>query len=697
MKTLPNIADPVLLVTSAATRIQSRMAYARSVLVEQQDPDRPLIEVEMAGRSQVRRVHRMALHTLARLGMDHSVLHAIQQRVDQEAAEQRSEGRQDSAGWPGTAGLSGVRPIQGRNFRFPVGRGVGMHYCRELDRHVRSVLGDAAVSPQIHLETRRGFKQAKKEELLASPNDVDRSRRTMGFDHLRIVCLWNKDENRLRMIEGLCGAYGLDSKAVDPADGQPVPLYGETISAVFHRAPDFLTHGPDGGQPAGLDHVEVLKPQPGTLLGAWAETEYDSRDDADLPDEDGDEDEDAQPADASAPGGEQDAKYRGRRTLARLGVVSQYTADRRSSRPRPGSTPKDHQVIMSLMDLNRSLGIIDRRIDNVMVDRIGPYPANGMAHCGIHVRRQSRQGRDRTSKICITASVLKPPTREGDAWTLHSWSYTDPQWRPYHQAQAAFHAADYPSGKMTEFDDDNRGYKKVAERIDQALADLSVYLDGTPYTVTVDGFSTRRLWDGLHNKRQGEPARPSTTWLPGGTSHPDDRPVAVIRINKHGDEVPRPISVSFPDSEKKDPGKTTTMLYRVEPDFGRPAWLLVTVPPQFDGKGARRLGENKTRWSADHGSSDPNNLSKNEMSANWYAMTATEIYPVPLREQLPAEVLATVTARLCHQSLAWSNRTRYPVQLHAAQQMDLDHPQYRRTALQPDQDIETTETGAPEN
>ncbi|WP_032769977.1 RNaseH domain-containing protein [Streptomyces sp. CNS654] len=50
--------------------------------------------------------------------------------------------------------------------------------------------------------------------------------------------------------------------------------------------------------------------------------------------------------------------------------------------------------------------------------------------------------------------------------------------------------------------------------------------------------------------------------------------------------------------------------------------------------------------------------------------------------------LALAAARLCHQPLAWANRTRYPVPLHAAQQMDLDHPQYRRSALADDQDTE---------
>ncbi|MBP2473157.1 hypothetical protein JOF53_002029 [Crossiella equi] len=43
-----------------------------------------------------------------------------------------------------------------------------------------------------------------------------------------------------------------------------------------------------------------------------------------------------------------------------------------------------------------------------------------------------------------------------------------------------------------------------------------------------------------------------------------------------------------------------------------------------------------------------------------------------------------MTARLCHQALAWAGCTTYPAHLHAAAKMDLDHPQYRRTALPAD-------------
>ncbi|MEU7244889.1 RNaseH domain-containing protein [Streptomyces sparsogenes] len=691
LKTLPNVSDPILVVSSQATRISRTMAYARTVLAEQAEAALPIVEVEMAGRGRVRRVHRMSLQTLARLGMDHSVLHNIQQRVE---VEQSADARGDNASQDGpetvaeaetgAGGLGPIRPVQGKTFSFPVGRGVGMHHLRELDRHIGQILAPTPLTI-VQDPRARGFKQLPQAELSVQPGDILRSLDAMSYQHLRLVCLWYRDEMRQRMIHGLASVFGLDPQTIDPAEGIPVPLEGSRVSAVFHCVPDFLVHGPAAGQETAVARIPSLKKEPSTLVGVWAETEYDAA---------------AEEEEASAPAGaDEDAKHQARRTLARLGFVSQFTAARKEAkRKKPNGKQTDHQVVLSLLDLCRSLGIIDRRIDQVMVDAIGPHAADQVAHCGIHVRRQSRQGKDRTAKICVTASVLKPPTTPGGAWTLHGWSYTHRHWQPYHQAQAAFHAEPYPTGKMTDFDDDNRGHKTVAQHIDQALADLCDYLDGAPYTVTVDGVATRRLWLGLHNRRQGQQPTRNSTWLPASTLPARERPLAVVRINKDMDEVPRPIRVSHrsADGTVARTNKVTNLLYQVEPDFGSPTWLLATVPPQFDGAGAGRLGEAITRWSASHGSSDSDNRSKNEVRPNWYSMTATEIYPIitagtsgnPNTAPIEPQSLALAAARLCHQPLAWANRTRYPVPLHAAQQMDLDHPQYRRSALADDQNAE---------
>ncbi|WP_363319928.1 RNaseH domain-containing protein [Nocardiopsis exhalans] len=48
-------------------------------------------------------------------------------------------------------------------------------------------------------------------------------------------------------------------------------------------------------------------------------------------------------------------------------------------------------------------------------------------------------------------------------------------------------------------------------------------------------------------------------------------------------------------------------------------------------------------------------------------------------------VIAAAPVRLSHQPISWCDRSRYPAPLHAAKQMDLDHPQYRRSALPEEQ------------
>ncbi|MFI8456862.1 RNAseH domain-containing protein [Kitasatospora sp. NPDC085464] len=329
-----------------------------------------------------------------------------------------------------------------------------------------------------------------------------------------------------------------------------------------------------------------------------------------------------------------------------------------------------------------------------MRDKIGPYKPDEIAHCGIHVRRQSKRSGEKAAKICVTATVMVPPGRNDEAWTMHGWSYTSPRWQPYDRAQAAYHAKDYPEGKLTELVDNNAGYKKVAAEIDQALSDLADYLGHTPYTVTVDAVGTRRLWAGLHNRRQGQDGEAEETWLPGSTLPAKDRPIGIIRVNVDMDEMPRPIGLSRVDGEGKvlSSQKRTDMLFEVETDLGTPTWILVTTPHQFDGGGAGRLGEDKTRWTANHGvKPDKKNGirgEKNEVSKNWYTMTATGIYPIALADGVRGEQLVNSTARMATHPLAWSNRTKYPIALHAAVQMDKDHPQYRRTAPEQDSELE---------
>src|SRR5450755_150597 len=99
MNTMQNIADPVVLRSAASTRVKSGMASARTVLVEQADPARPIVEVEMAGRGPLRTISRMSLQALARIGVDHSVLRSIQDRVDQERQAEHEAREQGATRW----------------------------------------------------------------------------------------------------------------------------------------------------------------------------------------------------------------------------------------------------------------------------------------------------------------------------------------------------------------------------------------------------------------------------------------------------------------------------------------------------------------------------------------------------------------------------------------------------------------------
>ncbi|MFE5111793.1 RNaseH domain-containing protein [Streptomyces sp. NPDC056663] len=76
----------------------------------------------------------------------------------------------------------------------------------------------------------------------------------------------------------------------------------------------------------------------------------------------------------------------------------------------------------------------------------------------------------------------------------------------------------------------------------------------------------------------------------------------------------------------------------------------------------------------------PGHRERVHLKTPWWAVTSTEIYPVGIADGVDRTMLARATARLCHQTIAWADRSRYPVPLHAAKQLDLDHPRYRRSA-----------------
>ncbi|MFI1060576.1 RNaseH domain-containing protein [Streptomyces spororaveus] len=690
MKTARDINDPLLLVSASASRARWNMDFTRNVLVRQASPTRPVMEVGLDGRGRARGVSRMALETLAAMSLGESALHQIDARI---GAENKAREAEETIADLGPD--QNLRPIVSKNYGFPVGAGVGTQFLRDAYDWVHGFLGEDSrplASIPVKRKAVRGAPKETSDAYVMPPGNVLRSLDAIGAERLRVLCLWSSDPIRLRMIATLASAYGLDPDA-DPVDGKRWELHAGRVFAEFRHVPDLLEHGDFTARKKAAEGIFSLEVEPGEILGVLAETEYG----------------DGKEGRPKPPEGDQDAKHQVRTILGAKGIVSQFinnarpAAKSKAKKSKDGAEKKavDYEVRASLIDLYRSLGFIDERFDyRAFGAPIGPYQPTELAHCGIHVRRQAKQKGDPGAKISIAATTLKPPTRRSGAWTLHGWDVLTGRWRPYHQAVAAFHSRPLLKGTLTEADDSPEENAKVALVLDQALEDLHHYLGGIAYTVTVDGVACRRLWPGLHNNKGGQTPPPRTAWTPGATRAAKYRPAAVIRLNKSMSEVGRPVRMIHWRKGEREEAITTTLLNRLPTDQedGR-SWLLVNMTHQHDGNGHYRKGEHKTRWDA---RPPVEKVNKDEIGPNYYSMTALEIVTLECPSEM-WEPLARLTWSLCDIAMAWQHRTKYPVPLHAALQMDQDHPHYRRTLADSDGEpvtdpaTEGPETAADEN
>ncbi|MFG2698022.1 RNaseH domain-containing protein [Kitasatospora sp. NPDC048407] len=709
MKTEPNIVDPVIFLDAHVTRVDSNMVRAKSTHIHQGSDGLPILHTELVRNGTVRAVNQRALELLARDKMDVSLLHELQARVTEERAVLQKAA--DDGTFPTfiTPDAGAIRPLMAKNDSFAVGTGPGTLHLRLLAEHVTKVLGekatwvDFAVEPMV-FEPRPTDKQkmspqerdrrTKAGEVLHSigfppAEEITASVNAQGFEHLRIVCLWYRHSTRLRMVNALSLAFP-DSPAIgDPQPGEEITL-APGISAVFRKAERFLAHGDDIDRAVEFKAFadDFADSDSHVMVGVWCETELPS-----LKKNDGEK------RNAFLLRTERyDGKFRVRRLLAKKGFVCQFTSGMKPgsfgkpateiSPPKPG---KDHAAYMALLDLYRSLGIIDQRLARAIAkDRKGDE-AGSLVYCGIHARRQAKTADGKHTKRIIIATALFPPEEEEGAWILRAWTPLIGAWVPYREAIAAFHASDYALHVDGKGQTDKERWAEAAAQVEDALASLvrDELEPGTRYVVLVDGHACRRMWTGLHNENQSYEEGDSTdprTWLPGygkGKNAPRKRPSAVIRMNVAPTEVPQYVPVSResdPETDKEDIDFTSTKLHRAQVDFGYPFWVLFNVPRNYQAKGGD-LGSKITRWDADPGKGgDEGERETNQLKTPWWAMTATEIYPVGVADGIDRTMLARATARLCHQTIAWADRSRYAVPLHAAKQMDLDHPQYRRSA-----------------
>ncbi|MGW7337616.1 RNaseH domain-containing protein [Streptomyces sp. NPDC054808] len=720
MKTEPNVIHPVIFLDAHVTRVHSNMVYAKSTHIYQGSDGLPILHTELVRNGNVRAVNQRALELLARDEMDISVLQALQARVTEERdlLERAAEKGEFPSFITPDAGV--IRPLMPQNDNFAVGTGPGTLHLRLLAEHVSKVLGEKAtwvdftVEPMT-FEPRPTDKQkmAPQErasrieagELLHSigfppPEEITASVKAQGFEHLRIVCLWYRWNTRLRMINALSLAFPDGPPIGDPSPGEEVFL-APGISVVFRQAERFLSHGDAINRTVEFKSLEddFADSESQVMVGAWCETEIPA-----LKKKDGEK------RNAFLLRKERyDGKFQVRRFLAKKGFVCQFTTGMKPgsfgnpateiSPPKPG---KDHAAYMALLDLYRSLGIIDQRLARAIAkDRKG-REAGKLVYCGIHARRQAKTADGKHTKRIIVATALFPPEEEGDAWTMRAWTPQIGAWVPYREAIAAFHASDYALHVDGKGETDKERWAEAAAHVEDALSSL-VRDELEPdmgYVVMVDGHACRRMWTGLHNENQSyqeEDITDPRTWLPGygkGRNAPRKKPSAVIRMNVAADEVPQYVPVpreSDPDAEKESILFASAKLHRAEVDFGNPFWILFNIPRNYQAKGGD-LGKAITRWDADPGKGgEEGERETNELKAPWWAVTATEIYPVGVADGVDRTMLARATARLCHQTIAWSDRSRYPVPLHAAKQLDLDHPQYRRSAPPEEQGDEATD------
>lgn len=659
LKTLPNVAHPVLLLDGTATRISPTLRGVSSVLVEQKAADAPLVRLALDGRI-ARHVNRAAAQTLAALSVDRAVLD-----LDDFTADGAKPGR--------------VRGIVPKSWRFAIGRGVGMHFHRELYRHVHEVF------PQIRtVGTRavRGRLPAPRRERIEASAIAD-SLRAYGHTSLTVVCLWAKDVNRRRMLTELGDALGTDLTGRDPVDGETIVLSNAIRVAVKH-APELLAHGTTVDRAAFAALIPALRPEPGGLVAVLCETDSQRGVDHGATAAEPPTEAEARAAyrrylERRRQNEAEDAKPQVRRLLARRGLVCQFLDHPKPTR-RSVKPPKheDYPVRAAVIDLFRSAGLADDRFTHALSGvTVGEHPATALAHVGIHVRQQNKQTRSGKTKLVVTMTALVPPAMGETSWTLRGWAHRDrARWEPYPAACASFHAVTLEVGSRNHDD-----LVKIADIVEFALGTLTdTTLRGIPYILYTDGFTSRGVWPGLFNSRQSTTPSADRPWLPGATLPTAQRPLVVVRVNAETAETPRPVSamtikIDGDGRQNVTEWRTATKLFRVETDFGSPVFWLSRVPAQFDGAGSGRLGENVTRWTVDEGPA---------VRRTWYSMNTLEVYPIADLPDADLEAVAGATARLCRQTSGWDGQTTYPEPLHLARQMDLDHPEYRSAELPDD-------------
>jgi hypothetical protein len=583
MKTLPHLRLPILLLDPAVFWLADRLSNSRTAWLALHDPAAPLLVLGLSARGRPKDIDpatRLTLTILSKLRGEQPIL-----------PEDR-----DLSGPPGR-----LRAVVPRSVRFPIGRGVGMHTVRELTCHVAETLGvrpvTAAPVPGHRFKARPKRKLGRDTELL-DPVTLPGTITASGCQSLRIVVLYATAHTRRRIQNLLAYHFDrLDLAAAPISDGDETRLLPDAVTVIFCNASALLAHGPHTQRRQLADAISYLDPSPGVRILALCETDYD-------PAAWEEQRKQAHRRSSEPNPNIGDAKHPVNQLLARRGVPTQFIAT--APAPRTGSVTlttavalteavrKDHPGHAALGDLLRSGGIIHSRIGEALAH--GRYGlARPHAFVGLHLREQNAIAGKRHLIYTLAALV---PASDTCQWRLLGYSWHPHPvtgatgWMTYTEADVAFRAHDLAEGtRATAYD------ARVPAAINQALRQLKLALGSTPYVLFVSGESCRSIWPGLANKHLDRATDPDRTIedrvpLPGP---PDFKPAAIVRITPGTGEVPRAvrgvqIARNLADaaevSGSEEVVKTTNALYELDlgHDSGR-AWILATVPRQFDGKG----------------------------------------------------------------------------------------------------------------
>ncbi|MEW2084949.1 RNaseH domain-containing protein [Streptomyces sp. NPDC005283] len=672
MKSLHSLPVPLVVMTPRVSRLSNQINSARTAWWAPRSPSRPLLCLNLGGKGKythLEHTSRLALDAWVRL-MDEPVFPR-----GPKDTEFLPVSAMDLSGEPGD-----FRALIPFSKSFPLGKGVGLHTVTTLAEHLSAVTGQDLVSgTQVAkvLSVAPRKTEYGRDATLLDDTDLNDIMAAAGCSKLRVLALYQHQEMRTRMQRLLAYHFGRP----DLADGMPddeIVQLGCHTEVLLHRAPQLLCHSEHHDRRGELTDALPGLAAEDTGVVALVETEYDAKEwgrrrRAARREEEGAVDPYAL-----------DAKPEVSRHLARHGVLAQFltpeTRKRRSKKKeREAASPlealgmelaADFPGHHAIGDMLRSAGLVHPRLTRAI--STGGGLKDRVAHLGLHMRAQlgdRHVNRTEEPKLMWILTAFVPV---GGHWKalayLPAHRGGSGGWFNYARAQALSRSHPIPEG--------SRGDDTLPRRIDHALYELSRHLE-CGYVLYVSGDSTRPVWPLLANKNadllpdndglaNGRPA------LPGATLAPEHRPQAVIRTTSSADpSIPLPALFHEIDEDGNvsDGDKTSNALFQL--DGTATTFLMSRRPHQMDGKTpSAKSGRTQGRWACDD---------KEQQAETWFNLTATEIAVIHHPDNAKALPYALTAARLCNHALAWEHRTRHPLPIHAAIQMDKNHPEYRRT------------------